>query len=186
MKAKIQFRLDKAIAAIKLVLSNMDAHSCDFHKLFKILYFAEQNHLVEYGKPIIGDMFIAMKDGPVPSNVYDVLKVLKGSSIFVPHQDFKKDFDVRDGYFIYLKNHNVEDEFDILSEAEIETLSKSIAENKNLSFKILRDKSHDEAWHAANQDETMNIFDIAKAGGADDELLQYISVAAENRTVGLK
>jgi len=32
----------------------------DFHKVFKILYFADQKHLVRYGFAITDDRYIAM------------------------------------------------------------------------------------------------------------------------------
>lgn len=177
------FDTNKAVAAIKLVLSNMDTKSCDFHKLFKILYFAERGHLSKYGRSITGDKYIAMKDGPVPSNIYDVLRVLGGDSIFNTSIDFTRDFAVKNGHYIYLLNSNLD--MDIFSESEVECLSDSIEENKNLSFGILRDRSHDFAWQSANKNDDMSIFDIAKAGGANDDLLRYISVTAENRRIEL-
>ena len=47
-----------------------------FHELFKILYFAEKKHIAKYGSPILGDRFVAMKYGPVPSFIFDFLKKL--------------------------------------------------------------------------------------------------------------
>ena len=43
-------------------------------KLAKLLYFADKRHLLKYGRPIIGDRYVGMKDGPVPSSAYDVMK----------------------------------------------------------------------------------------------------------------
>ena len=39
----------------------------------KVLFFAEKRHLNEYGRPIIGDTYIAMEEGPVPSVVRDYI-----------------------------------------------------------------------------------------------------------------
>jgi uncharacterized phage-associated protein len=183
-KLKHTFNSEKTIAAMKLVLSNMDTKSCDFHKLFKILYFAEQKHLVNYGRTIIGDRYVAMKDGPVPSNVYDVLKIVRGDSIFNSSIDFSQYFEVKNGQYVYLKDDNVN--MDLFSQSELNCLVESINENKDLSFAILRDKSHDDAWHNANRNDDMSIFDIAKAAGANDELLKYMAVTSENRKVELK
>ncbi len=183
MKSKFKFDTVKAVASIKLVLSNMDTKGCDFHKLFKILYFAERAHLSEYGRPITGDNYVAMKDGPVPSNVYDVLRALRGDSIFITSVNFAQDFEIRDRYYIFLLDDNLD--MDIFSESEVECLIESIEENKNLSFTILRDRSHDSAWNSANRNDDMSMFDIAKAGGANDELVKYISVTAENRKIDL-
>lgn len=51
-----------------------------FHELFKILYFADQEHIKIYGRPITGDKYIAMKYGPVPSFLYDILKDINQSA----------------------------------------------------------------------------------------------------------
>ena len=40
----------------------------------KVLFFADRDHLRAYGRPVTGDVYIAMPDGPVPSHVYDMVK----------------------------------------------------------------------------------------------------------------
>lgn len=172
------YQTDKSVAAIKLVLSNLPDNTCGFHKLFKIFYFAEQMHLVLYGKTITKDRYIAMRAGPVPSNIYDMLKVLRGNSIFRSEVDLTKDFQLLGNHHIKL----IDDRFDLemFSESELECLSVSIEENKNLPFHLLTEKSHDGAWKAAEKDDTISVFEIAKAGGANDELLKYISQSLEN------
>ena len=92
MDIKYKFDIDKSITLLKVILSNFKDGVCDFHKLFKILYFAEQKHLLQYGRTITGDRYIAMKDGPVPSNIYDLLKTLRGDAIFSVSRDLSKEF----------------------------------------------------------------------------------------------
>lgn len=43
-------------------------------KLSKLLYFADKIHLLTYGKPILGDRYIKMEYGPVPSCGYNLMK----------------------------------------------------------------------------------------------------------------
>src|SRR5207247_4693024 len=43
-------------------------------KLFKLMFLAEKYHLVHYGRPITGDRYDAMNDGPVPSFTYGLFK----------------------------------------------------------------------------------------------------------------
>jgi uncharacterized phage-associated protein len=43
-------------------------------KLFKLLYFADKEHLLRYARPILKDHYINMDQGPVPSASYDLVK----------------------------------------------------------------------------------------------------------------
>ena len=73
MNNNFSYNKDKAIAAIVFVLREMDG-SVNLHKLSKILYFADQRHLIEFGRPIIGDNYQAMQYGPVPHATYNLAK----------------------------------------------------------------------------------------------------------------
>lgn len=33
----------------------------DFHKIFKIIYYAERQHLADWGKPITGDTYSSLE-----------------------------------------------------------------------------------------------------------------------------
>lgn len=50
----------------------------DFIHLFKIIYFAERSLYAKYGQHLVKDSFVAMEHGPVPSNLYDALKLMNG------------------------------------------------------------------------------------------------------------
>jgi uncharacterized phage-associated protein len=39
-----------------------------------MMYLADKDHLVRYGRPITGDLYSAMEHGPVPSNLYNAFK----------------------------------------------------------------------------------------------------------------
>ncbi len=41
----------------------------------KILFFADRDHLLDFGRPITGDKYVAMEHGPVPSAIRDLLKL---------------------------------------------------------------------------------------------------------------
>ena len=44
-----------------------------FH-VSKVLYYADKEHLNLYGRPVLGDTYIRMEFGPVPSKTYDLIK----------------------------------------------------------------------------------------------------------------
>lgn len=156
----------KAINVVLFILSKVG--KINKHKLAKVLYFADQKHLVKYGRPVIGDTYIAMKNGPVPSTVYDGIKSVDNDRY--NFDEFKKSLAVK-GYNIFPK---VDPDMDELSETDIDCILESILENNNLSFQELCDKSHQEAWHKATANGSICIEEIAKEGGASTEMINYI------------
>ena len=169
---KFELDIDKAIEASLYIINRVNA--CDMHKLFKILYFAEQQHLAEFGRTITGDSYVAMQNGPVPSFIYDAIKVVRGDkSYYSISRDLKSEFEVFRYKFIEAKR---EANTDYLSASDIEYLEKSLVENAHLNFAQLTEKSHDSAWLGAYENSDMDFFEIANAGGATTEMLKYIEV----------
>ncbi len=172
---------DKAIHASLYVLGKTG--EADYHKVFKILYFAEQYHLKNYGLPLTGDAYQAMQYGPVPSFIYDVFKAAeKGVSPFAEAIEMSNVFSVRRQGKKPLVTSRTEANLDELSETDLEALNLSIYENGDLNFEELVKKSHDLAWDKAEKSEDieMSYLDIAEAAGSTEEMLSYITVQAEN------
>ncbi|PGH37961.1 MAG: hypothetical protein CRN43_18035 [Candidatus Nephrothrix sp. EaCA] len=178
--AKDFFDIEKAKAVV-LFIAQKATGETDLLKIFKILYFAEQKHLAKYGCPIIADRYIAMKNGPVPSKIYDFFKALRGDGYAISEaENFCKAFEITNGYIVVGKE---EPDFDYLSKSNIGCLEDAIRENHALNFWQLSDKSHDEAWENACRDDEINYIDIAKAGGANDEMIKYINEYFEIRNI---
>lgn len=176
MNNRFNINKEKVSNSILFTLENLDGRS-DLHKIFKILYFADQKHLTTYGFPITGDFYIAMKNGPVPSQTYDLLKSIRGDSVFGNIDPrYKELFDVQ-GYYVSAKSKADMDE---LAQSDIECLLESIDENKNLDFEQLSLKSHNQAWEKANNDSEMSVIDIAEEAGVDAEMKKYILLNLEN------
>jgi len=70
----IDFVVDKAKAIEALIYVASRKGQVTRFSAAKILYFADLEHLQNFGRPITGDYYVAMENGPVPSFVYDVLK----------------------------------------------------------------------------------------------------------------
>lgn len=153
----------------------------DFHKIFKILYFAEREHLVRYGSLITEDSFVAMNNGPVPSLAYDIFKSLRGEGI-IEKDRFTRYFDLKGKYIVV---RNMKADLDELSESAISCLDRSIEQHKDMNFHELTELSHDYAWEAAFRDCEMSIYDVAKAGGATPDILKYIHEALEIQNANL-
>ncbi|MEA5139021.1 Panacea domain-containing protein [Arcicella rigui] len=181
-----QFKFDREKCTSVLLYITKNLEKADFLRVFKVLYFAEKEHLARFGRPIVGDSYIAMKHGPVPSTIYAELgnirsgigKIIDG--VVNNNISFSDYFEVKPDNIIIAK---VEPDVEDFSASEQECLDKSLNENKDLSFNELSEKSHDLAWNRANMNDEMDILDIAESGGASKEMLQYISVLVENENL---
>ena len=72
----------KIKAVVSYILQQIP-EGLDYIHLLKMMYFAQQEHLVIYGSPIIADTFVARKHGPVPTLTYKVLKGKEGKPIWI-------------------------------------------------------------------------------------------------------
>lgn len=172
---------EKTLNAALLILEKLG--QTDYHKIFKILYFAEQQHLKNYGQPLTGDVYQAMPYGPVPSFLYDIFKASENqNSPFGEALQLSKAFSVTRKDKIPYVSPNMKPNTDELSETNIEAILNSINDNQQLSFKEITDKSHDSAWEKAeNAIETeISYLDMAKSVQTSPEMLKYILFNAEN------
>lgn len=56
------------------ILLRLENDRMDRVRLLKLLYIADREALAETGKPIVGGRLVAMKNGPLHSEVYDLVK----------------------------------------------------------------------------------------------------------------
>ena len=69
---RFKIHWDKCLEGIHL-LAARQAGITTFY-VSKVFFFADKKHLLDWGRPISGDRYIAMENGPVPSNIYDLIK----------------------------------------------------------------------------------------------------------------
>ena len=161
---------EKAVNSLLFVVKNLK--KADTHKIYKILYFADQKHLLKYGRPILGDTYVKMEYGPVPSFVKNVVdENIEGLEEVVAK------------YHRYFVKALIEPNLEYLSESELACLKEAIEENKNLDFPQLTAKSHDYAYNKAVWN--IDYIDMAKAVGADENLLKYINTQKINDNLEL-
>lgn len=157
----------------------------DYIHLFKVMYFAQQDQLAMYGKPVMYDTFVARKHGPVPTLTYKVLKGVEGKiDLSSPElKDFAQSISVSsaDGHQVVFLKEGAECDMDELSAADLMTLNKWIEKCKDMEAFDLSDLSHDKAWKNAKRkaDETgedvkITMYDMAKAAGASTGMLGVI------------
>ena len=67
-----EFSIEKALQVLGYLQKSSGVQN--YQKLIKLEYFAERYHIRKYCVPILGDNFVAMKQGPVASHLYDAIK----------------------------------------------------------------------------------------------------------------
>lgn len=157
----------------------------DILKIFKIIYFANKEYLHKYGMTVVKDTFVAMKNGPVPSFIYDAIKYAqKRNTSTYEYIDILKDCFEWDPDFQQNLYATQQADLDYIASAVKEELDESIAKYKDFSGEELSEKSHDEAWKISydkaiaqgKKASKMEDLNIAQYAGASDETLQYIKM----------
>lgn len=156
--------------------------SVDYVKLNKLLYFAQQLHLVRYGRGIVNDTFLARDLGPVPSFIFKALKdnednILSDRNI----RDFNNGICIIPGKPQTIKTSEKPD-LDEFSVSDVKCLDEILSQYKDLTSKELTEISHrDKAWIDANnsrkldpEKDRISKLDMAKSGGASSDMLSYI------------
>ena len=173
MVSPFRFNLEKAIEAILYIIENGTENT--LHHISKVMYFADKEHIEKYGRFICGDSYVAMKHGPVPSGIYDILKTVRGDFIFnLPDallQDLHATLEIVDKYRVNnLRTVNL----DFFSESDLECLDNSIQRYGHLSFDELTELSHDSAWDNTNTNDFMELEDIISTIDNSEDLLEHL------------
>ena len=159
----VQFDKEKSLNALLYVANRVQRK--DFHKIFKIIYFADRQHLADWGRPITGDTYIAMEAGPVPSRLYDMLKIVRGDSYLPDMEGLSKYFQVEN--WMYVRPLQDAD-LNKLSASEQEAMSEAIEKYAALSYDEIKEKSHDVAWRSTARDFLISWDNIAREAGLDE------------------
>jgi uncharacterized phage-associated protein len=168
------FDKTKSIHAVLYIANRLKRK--DFHKIFKILYFSDRDHLSEYARTITGDTYIAMEDGPVPSCIYDIFKSVRGDGYFKDNDGFNIHFKVTD-WDLLSPLHDAD--LNELSGSDVEVLDNSLKLYGGLSWDEVREKSHDYAWRNTTQNRPISYENIMRESGETDEFINYVKEQQE-------
>lgn len=183
--------INKVKAVVEYILQQMGV-AVDYIHLFKVMYFAQEEHLAVYGAPIMYDTFVARKHGPVPSLTYKVLRVAEGKTIDVTDElhDFAMDLSLSEseGHQVVTLAEGVRCDMDELSRSNVRVLDKWIERCKDIESFDLSELSHDKAWQKAvrqtertGEDTKISLYDMAAAGGASKDMLGVVKERQINR-----
>lgn len=165
----IKFNPEKTVHSVLYIVGKLDRK--DFHKIFKILYFADRDLFADYGRTITGDHYIAMEAGPVPSNLYDIFKSVRGDGFFKDNGAFSQYFKVVDKNLI---SPQQQPNLNILSKKDIQYLDTCILKYSGMSYSQLKEVSHDYAWNNTLRDECISFENILLEKGDNDEYINFL------------
>lgn len=150
--------------------------------IHKIVYCAHRNMLAKYALPLTTDTFQAWEKGPVPQSLNGALYAissgerprLEGMEGAISYRQTGE----MQGLFVANRGYDASR----LSKMERSELDIAIAECLSMTPEKLINTFHDEAWRKARGEDmrqslTMEVSDMVRAGGVDDE--DAISYAEE-------
>jgi hypothetical protein len=152
----------KSKAALLYVVAGIPG--IDEHKLYQILYLAEKEHLVKYGRQIMGEIYEKHPLGMVP--------ILFCKSIIDKGGALQRNGD--------LIKANEQPNLEELSVSDLECLNWSIEQNKNKDPRQLFADSCKEAYHNKTETGLIETLDIAMEGKAEKGMTEYIKNYIEN------
>lgn len=156
---RFEINVDKCIEGIDLIARRKP--NITQYYVCKIFYFADREHLLDWGRMISGDRFVAMQHGPVPSFVYNLLK----DSVGEPDEIVDR---LNDRVKIARKNNKLlvksrgKNEFGSLSKTDIEYLEAATEKYSGMSFGAVKaishqDPAYNEAWSKPGQSNEMDL-----------------------------
>jgi uncharacterized phage-associated protein len=151
----LRFTFDEKKALEALVLIAKEWPEVTAFYASKVVFFADKGHLSAYGRPVVGDRYIAMDNGPVPSVIYDWFKGNLDRSgdpqAITDSLELK-----RTGSYVTARARR-EPEMEFLSPSDVSAIRSAIAYCRKHSVSELSRISHDDpAWQSADLNSEMD------------------------------
>lgn len=143
---QFKFNIAKFIQALVFLSKNGVADLTKL-KAAKLFYFADKEHLLKYGRPIIGDVYYALNLGPVPSQAddfFDEAQAAYQAGPSTPEQEeFLRYLSIAADYWPrYVANGD--EDFRVFSKSDLEVLANVARKYGRVHWKRLVDLSHEE------------------------------------------
>lgn len=144
-------------------------HDLDLHAALKSCYFADKSHLNEHRRPIFGATYRAMRFGPVPLEIYEMMK---GEALWKAElntEEFPWDLE---GYRLRLVG-NSEPELDVLAETDMDHLQNGFAASVAMDFNERTSATHGPDWQRADLG-IMRYEDMIEEGPKKEEIISHL------------
>lgn len=167
-------------AVVLYILKNCSAHvSRNVYYIVKAAFVAQQKHLAKYLCPLYEDKITALQFGPVPSNIYDALKIARGDAnamYFHRNDDLHLVYDAI-SFSDEIFSATEEPDMNYLSVSAIECINEALKEVSSMTFDDIVNATHGEEWTRAYNNpgsKQMNYLAIAREGGVDESSFSYL------------
>ncbi|HXI11323.1 MAG TPA: Panacea domain-containing protein [Thermoanaerobaculia bacterium] len=153
---RFRFAPEKLVQALAF-FAHQGIRDLNTMKAAKLLFHADKYHLLEHGRPVIGDQYACMEYGPVPSASLNVMNdVIANDAHFPPVAK-----DLFDEYLTVEKSifkkypvfrARKAPDMDVFSDSDVEALDYARKTYGAKSAWKLSEESHDEpSWKVANE-----------------------------------
>lgn len=144
MNAVYKFSTEKAFAAIHWMVSQ--GVPADLHAALKTCYFADKTHINEYVQPIFGATYRAMKFGPVPLEIYEMMR---GDGLWLWEVKAEITPWRLNGYQLQ-RVANDEPDMTCFAQSEMEHLVQGFEKSTAMTFTSRTAATHGHDWQSAN------------------------------------
>ena len=173
----------KIKAVLLYILQNSERDRHNVYSIVKTAYYAQQLHFVKWALPLYKDRIAALQFGPVPSTIYDILKMARGDKKVLTYYGNSPLKSVADaiGFQDEVFYEKEKADYDILSQSNIECLDEAIAKVASMDFDEIVIDTHGVEWTRVwnSKNRFMDDIMIAKEGGADESIISYLQEALD-------
>jgi uncharacterized phage-associated protein len=152
----LKFKPEKLVHSL-VFFSNAGVSDLTKLKAAKLFYFADKEHLLRFGRPILGDVYYCLPYGPVPSVALNEMSDASEKpevddsdrNLFCQYLEVKKGFFNRHPVFKAKREHDP----DVFSESELEVLGNVVRQYGRYSAGTLVGLTHaEQTWKIPNEE----------------------------------
>lgn len=141
---RFRFAARKALAALQIIVERHNG--VDLHAALKSCYFADKKHLNQFGRPIFGANYRAMRYGPVPLEIYEMAK---GDPLWLAEVGMEAfPWQLR-GYRLFRSPESNAVTRAALSSSDLDALDEGIKRACSMTFDERTAATHGRDWQAA-------------------------------------
>ncbi len=188
---RFKFDLDKFISCLGFFAFHK-VKDLSKLKLCKLLYYVDKHHLIRHGRPVVGDVYYHLDNGPVPSQCLNIMnEVIENDKIYLKSDAVSNKAKVKD--FLEVKRDLKEFKYPVfvskkqpdmecLSDSDIKSLESVLEEYGRFSAGKLVALTHEEApWKnsSSNSEIDYRLF-FKDDPDAKKEAFEYMELIQED------